>query len=180
MATRIEVGLEMRFEIDPTPEENRRACAAILQASLPPSRANLIVIALYAAVGVAAYSLTPATWVTTFAIGILGIAACTLALQAEARSRVRRLQVNDPHASEHHFLELTPSGVRAWCEHVDARYPWQDFTKVTENKEFYLLVRPSGTGSALPKRLLDQGRDAELRALLREWSPDRGAALTGK
>jgi hypothetical protein len=170
----------MRIEIDPTPDETRRACAAIVRASLPPSRANLIVIASDVAVGVASYFLTPATWATTFAIGVFAIAGTTLALQVEARSRVRRLRANDPHASERHFLELNPEGVRAWCERVDARYPWRDFAKVIENKEFYLFVRPSGAGSAVPKRLLDQGRDAELRGHIREWSQDHGAALAGR
>jgi hypothetical protein len=167
----------MRFQIDPSPEETRRACAAIVQASLPPSRGNLIVIGLYIAVGLAAYFLTPATRGATFIIGIVAVAATTLALQAEGRSRVRRLQANDPHARERHFLELGPEGVRAWCDHVDARYPWRDFVKVTENREFFLFVRPSGAGSAVPKRLLDQGQAAQLRSHIREWAPDHGAAL---
>jgi len=167
----------MRFEIDPLPDETSRGCAAIVQASLPRSRANLIVIASYALIGVAASLLTPATWVMTFVIGVCGIAGTTIALQMEARSRLRRLRWNDPHATERHFLELSPEGVRAWCQHVDARYPWRDFAKVTENKEFYLFVRPSGAGSALPKRLLDQERELALRALIQEHSPDRGAAL---
>jgi len=49
----------VRFEIDPQPDETRRACAAIAQAALPPSRGGLIIVALYAAVITAAYFLTP-------------------------------------------------------------------------------------------------------------------------
>ena len=42
--------------------------------------------------------------------------------------------------------------MRAWRAHVDARYSWSDFTKLTETPQFYLLVRPSGNGAAIPKR----------------------------
>jgi hypothetical protein len=168
----------MRFEIDPTPEETRRACIALAQAGLPPSRATLILIGLYAVVGLAAYLLTPATGATTFAIGVLAVLATAMALQAEARRRVRRLGANDPHAREPHFIELSSEGVHTWCAHVDARYPWPEFRAVKEVKEFYLFVRLSGSGSALPKRVLEQGQQVELRARIREWSPDHGAQLT--
>src|ERR1041385_6754867 len=167
----------MRFQIESTPEETRRSCAAIVQAALPPSRANYVVVLLYVAVGVVAYLLTPATRVATFLIGVAAVAATTLALQVEGRARVRRLQVNDPHASEPHFIEVSAEGVHSWCSHVDARYPWRDFAKVTENPEFFVLARASGVGSAVPKRLLAEKEEAELRAQLREWSPDHGAGL---
>ena len=40
-----------------------------------------------------------------------------------------------------------------------------------------MLVRPNGTGAAIPKRLLDDDADTQLRERLREWSPDQGANL---
>ena len=168
----------MRFQIDPNPEETRRAWIAIAQAGLPPRRATLIVLGLYAVVGIAAYLLTPATGTTTFVIGVVAVLATAMALQGEARRRVRHLGANDPHATEPHFIEFSPEGVHTWCAHVDARYSWPEFAGVKEDDEFYLFVRLSGSGSALPKRLLDQGQQAELRARIREWSPDRGAQLT--
>jgi len=167
----------LRFEIDPTPEETRRACSAIAQACLPPSRGNAILFGMYTAVGIAAYFLTPATRPVTFLIGLVAVAATALLLQAEGRSRLRRLQVEDAHARERHFVELSPEGVRAWCSHVDARYPWKDFFKVVENSEFYLFLRPSGNGSAIPKRLLDDVTETELRERIRAWSPDSGTGL---
>jgi hypothetical protein len=131
---------------------------------------------MYVAVGVAAYYLTPATGWATFLIGLVAVAATALLLQAEGRSRVRRLQSDDPHARETHFIELNPNGFRAWCSHVDARYPWKDFAKVTENGEFYLFLR-AGNGSAIPKRILDESTEAELRHRIRAWAPDGGAGL---
>jgi hypothetical protein len=114
----------------------------------------------------------------TMGIGIAAVIATVTALQAEGRSRIRRLQTEDPHARETHYVELSPEGVRAWCAHVDARYAWADFAKVVENNEFYLFVRAGGTGTAIPKRLLDGEGDAELRRWIKEWAIDHGASLT--
>jgi hypothetical protein len=132
---------------------------------------------MYVAVGVAAYYLTPTSRPLTFLIGLVAVVATALLLQAEGRSRVRRLQLDDAHVREPHFIELTPESVRAWCSHVDSHYPWKDFFKVIENNEFYLLLRPSGNGSAIPKRILDDPTDALLRQRIRDWSPDGGAGL---
>jgi YcxB-like protein len=167
----------VRFQIDPAPEETQRACRAIVQASLPPSRGGAIMIALYAAVVGSAFTFAPATRPATAVIGVGAVLATAAALQAEGRRRVRRLQVDDPHARETHFVELSSGGVHTWCAHIDARYPWAEFATVRESQEFYLLVRPSGNGVAIPKRLLDDARDAELRARICEWTPDRGASL---
>lgn len=177
MATDIKDEPTLRFQIDPTPDEARRACVAILRAILPPDRSSLILIAVYAAVVVAAYYLTPTTTPLTILIGVLAAAATAYSLQAYGRARLRRLQTDDPHAREPHFVELSPDGLRAWCDHVDARYPWRDFVKIAEDQDFYLFVRPSGTGAAIPKRLLDDALDSELRRRIREWAPDHGAGL---
>lgn len=177
MTTVVRDGDSLRFQIDPAPNETQRACQAIVQAALPPSRGNAIVLGLYALGGVAAWIFTPATFVRSAVIAIGAVAFTTMALQAEGRRRVRQLRTGDPHAQETHFVELDATGVRTWCAHIDARYPWRDFTKVAENKEFYMLVRPSGNGVAIPKRLLDEATARELRDRLREWAPDHGAAL---
>lgn len=100
-----------------------------------------------------------------------------MALSAVARARARRRHANDPHARETFFIELGAEGLRTWCSHVEARYPWRDFTRVTETQEFYLFVLPSGSGSALPKRLLNDAQESELRSCIREWSADHGGAL---
>ena len=134
-------------------------------------------VALYSAILAAAWVLTPETLAWTIAIAIVAVIATALILQVEGTSRIRRLQEGDPHARETHFVELSAAGIRSWCAHVDARYPWSDFTKVFETPEFYLFVRPGGLGAAIPKRLLDPARAAELRARIREWAPHRGAAL---
>ena len=167
----------MRFEIDPQPEETQRACTAIAKATLPSSQGGVTTFAVYAAVVAAAYFLTPESRAVTAFIGIAAVLATIMGLQAEGRRRMRRLQRNDPHSRETHFVEIDPEGVRTWCSHVDARYPWADFAKVTEDKEFFVLARASGQGAVIPKRIVDDAQDVELRAKLREWSPDRGASL---
>lgn len=134
-------------------------------------------MALYAAVVGAAYVFTPHTLLPTALIGIAGVAATAIALQAEGQWRVRRLQAHDPHSRETHYVELTAEGLHTWCGHADVRYPWRDITKVAENREFYLIVGRSGGGSAIPKRLLDDTTESELRRSIREWAPDAAAAL---
>lgn len=133
-------------------------------------------VALYAAVIAAAWLFAPATASVTAIFGIATALATAAALHAEGRSRLRRMKAGDPHARETHHIELSPLGVRTWCAHVEARYPWCDFTRVDEDREFYIFVRPSG-GAAIPKRLLDDSHDAELRKCIREWAPDFGASL---
>jgi hypothetical protein len=167
----------LRFQIDPTPEETRRACGAIAKAILPPNRAIFIIYALYALVMLAGYFLTPATPFATGMIGVVAIATTLLTLQQYGRFRVRGLRASDPHARETHFVELSPQGVHSWCAHIDARYPWSDFAKVCEDREFYLFVRPSGVGVAIPKRLLDSNSESELRSRICEWADDHGASL---
>ena len=177
MATDISMDPTLRFQVDPQPGESTRACAAIARTIIPTSPGNLLLFGLFGAVGIAAYVLTPATRVTTFVIGLGGVMGTVYGLQAVGRSNLRRLQRTDPHSAETHFVELSVDGVHTWCAHIDARYPWADFAKVTENNEFYMLARPNGTGAAIPKRLLDDAADAQLRDCLRAWSPDRGASL---
>ena len=167
----------MRFQIDPTPGETQRACSALATVSLRRSRANLWIIALYAAIILAASFLTRATLGMSVAIAVGSVVATVVILQVEGRSRLSQLTANDPHALETHFIELSPEGIRCWCAHVDARYSWPDFFKVTENQEFVLFARRSGTGAAIPKRLLHGPQDLELRNHIREWAPDHGASL---
>lgn len=134
-------------------------------------------MALYAVVVGAAYFFTPETILPTALIGIVAVAATSIALQAEGQWRVRQLQKNDPHSQETHYVELGPEGLHTWCAHADVRYSWRDITKVSENREFYLFVGKSGSGSAIPKRLLDDTTEIELRKSIREWAPDAATSL---
>jgi hypothetical protein len=160
----------MQFQIDPQPGESQRACSAILKSTLPPSRGDLLLIGLFALVFAAAWYFARATLDATVLIGVAAIMATTYAMRYEGRRRVRGLQTADPHSLETHYIELSPEGLRAWCSHIEARYPWRDFSKVIDNNEFYLFIRPNGSGSAIPKRLLDVTLDAALRARIREWA----------
>jgi len=144
---------------------------------MPPSRGNLVMLALYGAVGIAAFLVARSTFPATFVIGLGAVAATALSLQAEGRRRLRALRGNDPHELEAHVLELSSDGIRSSCAHIEARYAWSDFVRAIENKEFYLFVRPSGAGAALPKRLLDQVTEASLRDCIARWLPDGGSGL---
>ena len=177
MTTGISMNQALRFQIDPQPGESTRACSAIARSILPTNRGNMLLFGLYAAVGLASYYLTPTTRLTTFVIAMFGVLGTVYGLQAVGRANLRRLQTADSHSAETHFVEVSAGGVHTWCAHVDARYPWTDFAKAVENNEFYMLVRPNGSGAAIPKRLLNDAADAELRHRLSEWSPDRGANL---
>ena len=177
MAPPIHEGSALRIQINPLPEESQRGCVALARAALPPERSTWILIALYAGVVAAVLLLTPPPHTVAILVGVAAVLATALALQAYGARRLRHLSASDPHALETYFVELNQEGVRTWCDHVDARYPWTDFSKVTENKEFYLFVRPSATGAIIPKRVLDPALEAALRACIRDWAPDGGAEL---
>jgi hypothetical protein len=167
----------IRFRIKPFMGEGVRGCTAVARAALGTGHANAILLAIVAAVAALAYLVTPATVARTTIIAVWAVIGTLYALQMDSRARLRRAQSRDPHALEEYSVEIGPDVVRTWCAHIDARYRWQEFTQVSENAEFYLFVRPSGSGIALPKRVLDDAGDDLLRARIREWSPDRGAGL---
>lgn len=150
-------------------------------ASLPPSRVGLVVYAVFALVGVAAFLLARSVWAAAITVMLAagGVLAVTLAMQAEARWLSRRAQAADPHAGEPYEVEVGPEGIRAWCAHVDVRYAWDGITRVVETPEFYLFLRGPQGGPSIPKRVLDAAADEELRERIREWSPDRGESLKG-
>ena len=167
----------MLFTIDPTPDETQRAVRAMIDVRVPTSGSTVRFSALYVAVVIAAFVLVPASPLMAMLVGLCSAVGGALLTRAETLRRARSLRGVDPHERERHYIELSPERVRAWCEHVDARYPWEEFTTVTENGEFYLLMRGAGGGIAIPKRVIDDATDRELRARLREWAPDRGASL---
>ena len=92
MTTPIAAIQGLRFEISPLPDESQRACSAIAQAALPPSRGGLLMFALYIGVGGAAYLFTPSTWPLTFLIGMVAVAcfAATAGPLAGARMTLGR------------------------------------------------------------------------------------------
>ena len=161
----------LRLQIDPLDGEMQRACAAITRASLPPTWLHALGVVLYIAIAAAAYVFTPDTATRTIPIGLGAVVLTVLMLQWDTRRRFRHIQQRDPHARETHYVELSPDGLRTWCDHIDARYPWAEFTRLLVTKEFYLFVRPSGLGSAVPRRLLDHARDVSLRSRVIEWAP---------
>jgi len=158
----------MRFEILPIHGESFRGCQALVRESLPPDRSGVISFGVCFAVVIAAYLLTPSTAGVTTLIATGAIIAFMFGSQAHAKGRVAQLRAADKHSLETHFVELDETGARTWCNHVDARFPWCDFTRATENAEFFLLIRPGGGGIAIPKRVVGTGA-AELRERLAAW-----------
>lgn len=167
----------MRFRIVPTEAETTRGCQAMIAATFPRSKAQLVVAAVYFLVGASAFTLVPSSPVLVTVIAVGGMMLMMFALQLEANSRTRRARRDDPHTEEAHDLEVSTEGIRAWCAHVDTRYTWDGITKVVESNEFYVFVRGSGGGPALPKRVLASDEESELRQLIAQCSPDRGAGL---
>jgi len=135
-----------------------------------------LLVGLAAGVALLAF-LLPASHASAFFVGWAALYGTVYGLQTVGRANLRQLQDNDPHTLEPHLIEIDARDVYTGCAHVSARYPWHEFTKVDESNEFYLFVRGSGGGVAVPKRLLDEPTEEELRARIREWSPDHGAGL---
>ena len=162
----------MRIEIDPVPDECLRGCLATAQSVLPPSRGTLLILALYGAVILCAFYFTPTTRAGTTLIGIGAVAVTYFALRFDGQRRLRRAWRSDPHANEATFVELSPEGLRTGCAHIDARYPWSDFAKVSESADFFLFARPSGAGAAIPKRVIAGPSEAELRRCIADWWGD--------
>jgi hypothetical protein len=63
----------VRFQVDPRPDETQRACRAIVQASLPRSHGDVVLVVVIAAVVIAAFVLTPTTVNKTAAIAVGGV-----------------------------------------------------------------------------------------------------------
>lgn len=144
----------LQFRITPLAEEGMRGCTAVARAALGTGHANAIAMAIFLTVAALAFVVTPATPARTTLIAVWAVIGTLYALQMDSRARLRRVQSRDPHALEEYSVEIGPDVVRTWCAHIDARYPWREFTQVSENAEFYLFVRPSGSGIAFPKRVL--------------------------
>lgn len=164
----IALSSSVRFEIHPVPGESIRGCQALIRESLPPDRSGVISFGVCFAVVIAAYVLAPSTAAITSVIAAGGILGLILGSQVYAKARLTQLRAADKHSLETHFVELDDAVARTWCNHVDARFPWRDFTRATENAEFFLLVRPGGSGIAIPKRVVGTGA-AELRERLSAW-----------
>jgi hypothetical protein len=162
-----------RFEIRPLPGESLKGCQALIRESLPPDRSGAISFGVCVAVAIAAYVLTPSTAVVTTLVAAGAILALIFVSQAHAKSRLTHVRAADKHALETYFVELDDTGARTWCSHVDARFPWNDFTRATENAEFFLLLRPGGSGIAIPKRVVGTGA-AELRERVSGWLAQPG------
>jgi hypothetical protein len=166
----------VRFEIHPLPGESLRGCQALAKESLPPDRSDVISFGVCFAVVIAAYLLTPSTPVITTLIAVGAVLTLILGSQAHAKARLTQLRAADKHSLETYFVELDDTGARTWCNHVDARYPWGDLTRATESAEFFLLIRPGGSGVAIPKRVVGTGA-AELRERLSAWVARPSASL---
>jgi hypothetical protein len=158
----------VRFEIRPLSGESFKGCQALARESLPPDHSGVISFAVCFAIPIAAYLLTPSTAAATTLIAAGAIMTLILASRAHAKARLAQVRAADKHSLETHFVELDDTGARTWCAHVDARFPWHDFTRTTESAEFFLLIRPGGAGIAIPKRVVGTGA-AELRERLSVW-----------
>jgi hypothetical protein len=150
--------------------------AAVLKTLLTRDYSDVYLTALYLVVGAVAYVATPSTWKVSVPLVPIGTLAGVFILRAEARRRTRKAGGIDPHALETYQIEITEAGFRTWCAHIDCRFTWDSFTQIRETTEFYLFLRAPGS-FAVPKRLLDDATEAELRGLIETWSQDHGRGL---
>jgi hypothetical protein len=159
----------VRFEITPTPEETLRGCQALVRTALPPDRSPLIIIGITVVVGIIGSQLPPITAVWATMMSIDSVLLLIYLSQWYASRRLRALMAQDTHGRETHVIELSADGVESSCSHMRARYPWSDYARASENGEFILLCRAGGAGNAIPKRLLTEASEAELRERLGRW-----------
>jgi hypothetical protein len=167
----------MLLRLDPLEGENVRASRAMTKASAPRSYANEVVLAVYAAIVAIAFLVTPKIWPATAGAGVFGAGLVIVAVAREAKWRARRARARDIHALEPWQIEVNAAGIRTWCDHIDLRHTWSGITRVIETPEFFLFLRGPNGGPVIPKRILDAALTSELRANVRDWSPDHGASL---
>ena len=168
----------MRLRVQPTPDETARGWEAFAATGLPPSRVGLFTLVVLIIVSAVAFFIARSTWLVTICLSVMSIQAISLIFRMEAARQTRHALAADPHADEPYEIEIDADGVRIWCAHVDTRYKWEGITRVTETPEFYLFIRGASGGTFVPKRLLNFSGNEELRKMICEWSPDRGALLT--
>lgn len=161
----------MTFTIDPRPDETARGCSAMVLTSMPPSRFTFVLIGAYVVAFVVATFFVPQATVPAFILAVATTTVVILAMQAEARSRLRRGRMADPHALEPYQVELSTEGIRTWCEHIDTRYTWSGMSVLKETPEFLLFIRGLGGGVFLPKRLLQPQDIASIRQQVTSWAP---------
>lgn len=167
---------QMLVSIVPTADENIRIRAAVTRKVLVRNYSDAYLIALYLAIAAIAFVLTRATWLISVPLVVMGVSGGVWLLQREARRRTRATIARDPHALEPYRVAVDESGIRTVCDHIECRMAWSYFTSVRETTELYLFLRAIG-GYAIPKRVLDDATDTELRDLVRRWSPDQGSGL---
>lgn len=171
----------MRFDIDPKPDEFRRANTAMVRAIMPPEQAaNFGVIGLYLAVILAGTFLVTATAGRTIVIGLAAISGALSIQQWDVNRRIKKSLALDPHVDERYSIEITDAGVRNWCAHIDARYGWSDFSRILLTPEFLLFVRPSGAGATLPLRVTDSATTTALLEQIAGWAPHIEVTRTKK
>lgn len=165
----------VRFE--PEASETIRACTALAAEVNRPARPQLILLIVFLGVFLVARWLTPGQWPIIVLFCTIATGLAFAAIQAEHRHRTTKLLAANPHLRETHEIEITTECIRSRCSHVLAEYSWTGIQKVTENQEFYLFATGPAAGVAIPKRLLADEDDENVRAIVRVAAPDRGANL---
>jgi len=167
----------MIVRFTPDASETLRACTALADGLRRPARAQLILIAVFAVVFLAARVLAPAQWPIIVLLSTGSTMLAFVGIQSEYRLRTTRTLAEDPHLAETHEIEITTERLRSECSHVRTDYSWTGIQRVTENQEFYLFSTGPAAGVAVAKRLLTDDDDQDLRAIVRAAAPDRGANL---
>ncbi len=166
----------MVFSYTSNPEEGVEAITAAARtvtppwAGLPAYGMTIIAIALFA-------RLITHNWTQIVGFTFFALCLVTLFAQLEQRLRWERAIEVDPHSNEEHSVEISDRGLAFWCEHARSDLAWGGVRRVQETPKHFLFVCGPFGACGVPKRLMSEAQEAELRSLIRQHSPDRGANL---
>ena len=139
-------------------------------AGLPTYGMTLVAIALCA-------RLVSHNWKEIVGFTFFGLCLLTLFAKLEQRLRWERAIDADPHSTEEHSVEISDRGLAFWCDHARSELAWGGVRRVQETPKHFLFVCGPFGACAVPKRIMSDAEDEELRSLIRQRSPDRGAHL---
>ncbi|HEY9225897.1 MAG TPA: YcxB family protein [Gemmatimonadaceae bacterium] len=139
-------------------------------AGLPAYGMTIVAVSLFA-------RLVTHNWREIAGFTFFGLCLLTLFAKLEQRLRWERAIEADPHSTEEHSVEVSDRGLAFWCNHARSELAWEGVRRVQETPKHFLFVCGPFGACAVPKRLMSDSEDGELRSLIRQHSPDQGVHL---
>ena len=166
----------MVFHYRSTPDESIQAMRAA--AGTVTSRWTGLPALVVTILGIAAFAhLVSRDWIQVTVLAYIAVAVFPAVVRLEQRFRWRRAIKADPHSAEEQHVEVSDAGLRFWCEHSDSKLTWSGVRRVQETAHHYVFVCGPLGGCPIPKRVISDDDEPELRDLIRRCSPDHGTHL---